>query len=108
MNVDSFKATAEQVVSQTAELTLSKVSTKARAGSRHASAAVARVQGKGSLGDCGGPRHWVGQGAWDVQSGTGRKQERAETTLRVAKKGLCSRHLSSWPLGAAREQGMAG
>lgn len=63
MNVDSFKATAEQVVSQTAELTLSKVSTKARAGSRHASAAVARVQGKGSLGDCGGPRHWVGQGA---------------------------------------------
>lgn len=104
MNVDSFKATAEQVVSQTAELTLSKVSTKARAGSRHASAVVARVQGKGSLGDCGGPGiGWV-KGQWDVQSGRGR----AETTLRVAKKGLCSRHLSSWPLGAAREQGTAG
>ena len=33
MSVDSFKATAEQVVSQTAELTVSKVSAKARGGS---------------------------------------------------------------------------
>lgn len=32
MSVDSFKATAEQVVSQTAELTVSKVSAKAQAG----------------------------------------------------------------------------
>lgn len=31
MSVDSFKATTEQVVSQTAELTVSKVSAKAQA-----------------------------------------------------------------------------
>lgn len=40
MSVDSFKATAEQVVSQTAELTVSKVSAKARGGLEGRAAAL--------------------------------------------------------------------